>query len=58
MKDKILIVDTHNALHRANISFGGETSDRVMVYNFFRNLRATIELLQPTKLFFALERTS
>lgn len=26
-----------------------------MVYNFFRNLRATVELLQPTKLFFALE---
>lgn len=58
MKDKILIIDTHNALHRANIIFGEDNSEYVMIYNFFRNLRSTIELLQPTKVFFALERSS
>lgn len=56
--DKILLFDGHNAMWRANIAFkskGRNKSDYVMVYNFFKNLRATIEEFKPNKIFFCLE---
>jgi len=92
-KNKVLIIDGHNAFWRANIilgpqkihhvpcggNFGEKCSHQLrkwhcncgaswnhdaktcfnksffMVFNFFRNLRATIEMFSPEKIFFVLE---
>lgn len=49
----ILIVDTHNFLHRARAGFGeGEFS---IVFNFIRNLRALVEQMKPTRVLMVLE---
>ena len=56
--DRILLIDGLNSIWRANIAFKpGEKTEPsfVIVYNFFRNLRATIEEFEPTKVFFCLE---
>ena len=57
--DRILLIDGLNSMWRANITFKpGEKKEEpsfVMVYNFFRNLRATIEQFDPAKVFFCLE---
>lgn len=58
--NKILFVDYLNAVWRANISFGWGSKPEVdtqynTVYNFFRNLRATVEQFAPNKIFIALE---
>lgn len=56
--DRILLIDGLNSIHRANISFKSEEKQEpsyTVVYNFFRNLRATVEELTPTKVFFCLE---
>jgi 5'-3' exonuclease len=56
--DNILLIDGHNAMWRANMSWGKNTqdqSDLVMVYNFFRNLRVLVEQFSPNKIFFVME---
>lgn len=58
--EKILFVDFLNAVWRANVSFGWGSKPEVdttynTVYNFFRNLRATVEQFSPNKIFIALE---
>lgn len=56
--DRILLIDGLNSVWRANVAFkSGEKQEPsyVIVYNFFRNLRATLEELEPTKVFFCLE---
>lgn len=57
--DKILLLDFLNSVHRARIVFGkkeeSNTPDYTIVYNFFRNLRATLEEIDPSKVFIALE---
>lgn len=55
--DKILLIDGHNFMWRANITFGKKQQEPsfTMVYNFFRGLRALIEEFQPNKVFFCLE---
>lgn len=53
MTDLILIIDFMNYVHRCRV--GNLEGEYVLIFNFFRNLRATVEQMQPTKLFFALE---
>lgn len=56
MEEKILLIDGMNAVWRANISFGQKDKNEfVIIYNFFRNLRATVEEFKPRKIFFCLE---
>lgn len=60
-KDRVLLIDGLNNAYRANITFGKpkpedeDKEDFTVVFNFFRNLRATIEQFDPDKVFFALE---
>ena len=49
----ILIIDFMNYVHRCRV--GDLTGEYVLVFNFFRNLRSTVEQFKPSKLFFALE---
>jgi 5'-3' exonuclease len=58
MKDTIMLIDGHNMLWRANMSWGKDKNDKsnhVMIYNFFRNLRPLVEQFSPTKIFFVME---
>ncbi len=48
-----VIVDGHNFMHRARAGF--QLGDHHIVFNFFRNLRALVELLKPTSMVFTLE---
>jgi DNA polymerase-1 len=58
---KIVIIDAHNFIHRANSSFNEEAvfaSDGInygTVYRFFRNLRPVIEQFKPNKVYLVLE---
>lgn len=53
MKPHILVIDGMNSLHRARSGFqGGEFP---VVYNFFRQLRALIEMHAPTRVYFVRE---
>jgi 5'-3' exonuclease len=49
VKDTILIIDFLNFLHRCRV--GTLEGEYVLVYNFFRNLRATVAQFSPTKVF-------
>lgn len=53
MEDLILIIDFMNYFHRGRV--GNLEGKYVLVFNFFKNLRATIADFKPSKLFFALE---
>lgn len=61
--DKVLLIDGMNFIYRGNIKFGWGSDYNVeenkpsfvIVYNFFRNLRATIEEFKPNKIFFCSE---
>jgi 5'-3' exonuclease len=57
--DKILLIDTYNAIYRATSSFGRPPEnvkpEDTIVYNFFRNLRPIIELFKPNQLLFVIE---
>lgn len=53
MQDVVLIIDFMNYVHRCRV--GNLNGEFVLIFNFFRNLRATIEQFQPAKVFFALE---
>jgi 5'-3' exonuclease len=61
--DKVLLIDGMNFIYRGNIKFGWGSDysveenkpSFVVVYNFFRNLRATIEEFDPNKVFFCSE---
>ncbi len=59
MKDRVLIIDCLNFIYRGVLRFGKSIDDTkpdyTIVYNFFRNLRATIQEFEPNKCFFALE---
>jgi 5'-3' exonuclease len=55
---KVLLIDGLNFIYRANVGFKPKdksTIDYTIVYNLFRNLRATIEQFSPTNVFFCLE---
>jgi DNA polymerase-1 len=52
-KPHILVIDGHNFMHRARSGFS--KGEYAIVYNFFRNLRAQIELHSPTRVYFVLE---
>lgn len=49
----ILCIDGFNFLHRARAGF--TLGDYPVVFNFFRNLRALVEMHQPTRVYFVLE---
>ena len=49
----ILCVDGFNFLHRARAGFN--LGDYPVVFNFFRNFRALVELHKPTRIYFVLE---
>ena len=55
MTDHILLLDLHNFIWRANISFKfvdpTVNQDYITIFNFFRNLRALIEEFCPNKVF-------
>ena len=53
MKELVLIIDFMNYVHRCRV--GPLEGEFVLHFNFFRNLRATVEDFAPSKLFFALE---
>lgn len=53
MSVKILCIDGHNLLHRARSGF--TAGDYAIVFNFMRQLRAQVELHQPTRVYFVLE---
>jgi 5'-3' exonuclease len=60
--DRIIAIDGANYAHRANVRFApnpaasrNTVEDNTMIYNFYRNLRATIEQFNPQKIFFCLE---
>src|SRR5437016_1132173 len=53
MSDRILLIDFMNYLHRCRV--GKLEGEYVLIYNFFRNLRATVEQFQPTKVIFVLD---
>ena len=50
---KILLIDTMNFAHRARAGFG--EGDHSIIFNFFRNLRALIELIKPDEVMMILE---
>ena len=50
---KIVVVDGMNFMHRARSGWAQGPSP--VVFNFFRNFRALVELLGPTRLYFVLE---
>lgn len=52
---RIAIIDGMNFLHRARSGF--TAGDHAVTYNFFRNLRAVVEKLDPQRLIFVLEGT-
>jgi 5'-3' exonuclease len=49
----ILIIDFMNYVHRARAGF--VEGQYAIIFNFFRNLRSTIEKFEPSKIFFAFE---
>lgn len=56
--DRILLIDGLNFIHRANIKFKwseNNNDEYIVVYNFFRNLRALVEEFNPSKVFFCIE---
>lgn len=48
---RILCVDYHNFLHRSRSGF--TSGDYSIIFNFFRGLRAQVELHKPTRVIFA-----
>ena len=50
---KILCIDGYNFMHRARSGF--TLGPAPVVFNFFRNLRALVEAMQPTRVYFTLE---
>lgn len=56
--DTVLLIDYLNFAKRADIKFkskDGTEQNYVVVYNFFRNLRAIVKQLKPNRIFFCLE---
>lgn len=69
--DKVLLIDGHNFMWRANVGFKppakapdpysaepikpAPSDEFVLIFNFFRNLRPVIEQFSPNKCFFVLE---
>lgn len=55
MTPKILCIDGMNAFHRARSGF--TAGDHAVVYNFFRQFRALVEMHQPTRVYVVMEGT-
>lgn len=59
MKDKILLIDALNQIHRANITFGKpppqDEIDYTIVYNFFKSFRFLVQEFDPKIICFVLE---
>jgi len=55
MKQKILILDGHNLLHRSRSGF--QRGEYSVVYNFFRQFRSLVEQHRPDTIWFVLEGT-
>ncbi len=53
MNELVLVIDFMNYVHRCRV--GPLTGEYVLIYNFFRNLRATVDFFHPSKLFFVTE---
>lgn len=53
MRDLVLVIDFMNYVHRGLV--GNLKGEYVLVYHFFKNLRATVEQFKPKKVFIALE---
>lgn len=51
----VVVLDTFNLLHRARTGF--VSGDHPVTYQFFRQLRALVELLKPTRIIAPLEGT-
>ncbi len=58
MKDRVLLIDYANFVFRGKIKFGKPDPSKVdytLIFNFFRNLRALIEQLEPKRVFLVAE---
>lgn len=55
MTPKILCIDGMNAFHRARSGF--TAGDHAVIYNFFRQLRALVEMHSPTRVYLVMEGT-
>jgi 5'-3' exonuclease len=53
MKQRVLLVDGYNMLHRARS--GWTKGDNPIVFNFFRSFRATVDKFNPDTVYFILE---
>lgn len=53
MKQRVLLVDGYNMLHRARS--GWTKGDNPIVFNFFRSFRATVDKFSPDAVYFILE---
>jgi DNA polymerase I len=56
--DNILLIDALNFIYKGKIKFAPKDDGavpNVIVYNFFRNLRALLEQFEPNKVFFCAE---
>jgi len=53
MKQRVLLIDGYNMMHRARS--GWAKGDNPVVFNFFRSLRATVDKFKPDVVYFILE---
>lgn len=56
--DKILLIDAHNYIYRGMVFFNlpeDSIKENIMAYNFFKNIRATVEQFNPNKVFLVWE---
>lgn len=53
MKQRVLLIDGYNMMHRARS--GWAKGDNPVVFNFFRSLRATVDKFKPDLVYFILE---
>lgn len=56
--DRVLLIDGLFLIHRSNVKFGVQDNSKpsyVIVYNFFRSLKALVSTFKPTRVFFCLE---
>lgn len=54
-KDRILIIDGLNQIFRANVKWGGNKYENVIVYNFFRSIRSLFDTFRPDRSYFVVE---
>ena len=49
----VLVIDGYNFIHRSRA--GQMTGDYVLIYQFFRSLRALVQKMKPTRIYFVVE---